>query len=70
MLKHGEPDPGAQPRWKDKDSNQGSQSTRNGIGLAIAGLLAVSLPTLKSANGYSQESEESGRDEAESEGVE
>jgi hypothetical protein len=69
-LRHGESDPGARPRWEDKDLNQGSQSTHNGIGLAIAGLLAVSLPTLRSANGYSQESEESGRDEAESEGVE
>ena len=33
-LRHGEPDPGARTRLEDKDSNQGSQSTRNGIGLA------------------------------------
>ena len=31
-----QPDPGARPRWEDKDSDQGSQSTGNGIGLAIA----------------------------------
>ena len=30
---HGEAEPGAWPRWEDKDSNQGSQSTRGGIGL-------------------------------------
>ena len=35
-----QPDPGAQPRWEDKDLNQGSQSTRNGIGLAIADVFA------------------------------
>ena len=28
-----QPDPGARPRWEDKDSNQGCQSTRSGIGL-------------------------------------
>ena len=44
-LRHGEPDPGARPRWKDKDSNQGSQSTRNGIGLAIAGVFDPVCPS-------------------------
>jgi len=28
-----QPDPGARPRWEDKDSNQGCQSTQSGIGL-------------------------------------
>lgn len=36
-----QPDPGARPRWENKDSIQGSQSTRNGNGLAIAGWLAL-----------------------------
>jgi hypothetical protein len=44
-MRHGEPDPGARPRLEDKDSNQGSQSTQNGVGLAIADVLApVHLP--------------------------
>lgn len=38
-----QPDPGARPRLEDKDSNQGSQSTRSGIGLVHRRLVSLSF---------------------------
>jgi hypothetical protein len=44
-FRHGEPDPGARPRWENKDLNQGSQSIRNVIGLAIADVFDPACPS-------------------------
>jgi len=42
-----QPNRGARPQGEDKDSNQGSQSTHNGIGLEIAALCVPSMGTLQ-----------------------